>query len=1132
MKIFDTFMFFNELDLLELRLMELYDHVDYFVLVEGNKTHTDKPKEFIFEQNKDRFKQWLPKIIHIKVEDFPPDVPNNAQFLENYHRNQISRGLVGIAEPGDKIMVSDVDEIPNMEIVKQHLDYPGWIHFKCDLFYYYVNNQTANGFGGVVMSPYELMTSPQQMRMMAIRKSAWWGSGGNENIVVNAGWHYSYLCGGDAERVKFKAANILEGHNTEDIVGSVENVAEKIKNHKDLYNRRSRRYEQSIVDISNNKPKSLDAWLKKHPEYFCANHYPNKLTIGILSWKDHQTLRNTLESYKQSRLLDYPKQIFIFFNEINDEDRKIAKEYNIKYYGAETNLGIAGGYKKMLEYVEQPNYLFLENDWMIREDAFDRVVSQLQDAEKYLSLANVVRLRHRREPGNPLWTKQFKGNELSRPEHLLDCVHWHADPDKLFPDYITQLAPNWYLASAKNANWTNNPHLIRTEWAKNILLPKLAGNIEIALQDWWQKTDYKVAQGEGLFTHDRVIKIRGIEMNLYPRERVSDDIRRNKDFFEASILDYIRDNYSNQKTIVDAGANIGNHTLYFANFLKFDSIHCFEPIEQNYKILESNARDPKIKLYKQALSSEKKTLMMQLGGRNMGSSMISDKGDIAVEAITLDSLNLEDVTLMKIDVEKHEPELLEGAKKTIARCHPLILIEDDTGEYGKLLPGYQREMYWSKNRTYLYKWNPEYQTFKVRGIELKMFTRDQLSDVIHRNNDFIEFDILGYIKEKYPVQKTIIDAGANIGNHAVYFANYLKYDSIHCFEPMPEVFKLLEINAKYPNVKLYQNALGHKNEILKMKFERRNTGGSRVKSNGDTEVEAITIDSLNLQDVTLLKIDVENSEEYVIKGAKETIERCHPLILMEDYRDGRWGEPLIQAGYVLEKVWPDKWTYLYRWVGKPYLIELYTRTPGCANYERTFPLVADSVRHLPIVLRTYRGHLHRWDHMPMTLGDNMCIFTDSADVIFQKPFPSLDPTKIYVANEGKTFEQNGVWRGLIRRYPQFEPMLPEIIYNVGSFACSGHLMKSWCDYLFSVRGRCHQNSIEQLWFNVWLRLPENKPLITEMPGLFTALYGNVEVGTAILKDGQFLTPEGIPYTVVHFNGNLKDIYHNILYNEK
>jgi len=216
-------------------------------------------------------------------------------------------------------------------------------------------------------------------------------------------------------------------------------------------------------------------------------------------------------------------------------------------------------------------------------------------------------------------------------------------------------------------------------------------------------------------------------------------------------------------------------------------------------------------------------------------------------------------------------------------------------------------------------------------------------------------------------------------------------------------------------------------------------------------------------------------------------------------------------------------------MGKPYLIQLYTRTPGCVNYERTFPIVADSVRALPIVLRTYRGHLHRWDHMPLDLGEEMCIFTDSADVIFQKPFPELNPRLIYVANEGVCFQQNGIWRGLIRRYPFFTPLLTETIYNVGCFACNGNLMKSWCEYLFSVRGKCRQNSNEQLWFNVWLRLPENKPLMTEMPGLFAPLYAMVQTKQAILKNWQFVTSNGTLYTCCHFNGSSKDVYHSILY---
>jgi len=71
MKLYDCFTFFNELELLDLRLMTLNDVVDFFVLVEANRTHTGAPKEFIFEKNKDMFAEYLDKIIYVKIEDLP-----------------------------------------------------------------------------------------------------------------------------------------------------------------------------------------------------------------------------------------------------------------------------------------------------------------------------------------------------------------------------------------------------------------------------------------------------------------------------------------------------------------------------------------------------------------------------------------------------------------------------------------------------------------------------------------------------------------------------------------------------------------------------------------------------------------------------------------------------------------------------------------------------------------------------------------------------------------------------------------------------------------------------------------------------------------------------------------------------
>lgn len=424
----------------------------------------------------------------------------------------------------------------------------------------------------------------------------------------------------------------------------------------------------------------------------------------------------------------------------------------------------------------------------------------------------------------------------------------------------------------------------------------------------------------------------------------------------------------------------------------------------------------------------------------------------------------------------------------------------------------------------------QYPAFNIRGIEIFLHEKEQLSNHIRREKDFFEANILDYIREKYPEQRTIVDAGANIGNHLLYFANFFKYGSIVAFEPLPDNFSILKLNSNYPNIKLFPQALSNKKEILKMSPNRINMGASKVNwdGTGTLEVEAVTIDSLNLTDVSLLKIDVEDSEARVIEGARETINRCHPLILLED-KNGLYGKML--SGYTLEKAWPNQYTYLYRYNSKPYLLSIYSYTPGCANYERTLPMLADSAERIDCRLQRYPGHLYRWDLIPKNLDRNrVFIFTDSSDVIFQKPFPELPPDKIYVANEGETFGQNVIWRRLIRKYPQFSNTTNVTNYNVGSFACRGEIMDKFVKFLQENRNNSRRMSLEQLWFNVWLRTPEIWPMVTEIPDLFCPVYANIKHGLATVKDNKLVNKDGNIFTVVHFNGSMKKIYRNILEN--
>jgi hypothetical protein len=136
--IYDCFTFFNELDVLEIRLSVLYKHVDYFVIVEANKSWRLTLKDFVFEQNKERYKDFIDKIIYIKVTDLPDN--NDPWKMEESQRNCIVRGL-NECDDNDLIIISDVDEIWDPRITKESFEIPSRIQMP---FYYYNLNYRVN----------------------------------------------------------------------------------------------------------------------------------------------------------------------------------------------------------------------------------------------------------------------------------------------------------------------------------------------------------------------------------------------------------------------------------------------------------------------------------------------------------------------------------------------------------------------------------------------------------------------------------------------------------------------------------------------------------------------------------------------------------------------------------------------------------------------------------------------------------------------------------------------------------------------------------------------------------------------------------------------------------------------------
>ena len=238
--IYDCFSFFNELDLLEIRLNVLKDVVDKFVLVEAGETHTGKPKPFFFKENEARFSAFADRIIYVCVDHFPEG--HDAWRNECYQRNQIIRGLTQ-AKPDDVVLISDLDEIPRPELVCEYSKRPGVWRFNMRQFGFYLNwvdVRTHNMVGTIILSYHDLTTGfdglpahydeflPEDVNrgttVSKIRRCSFPKSKGGEVRLRNSGWHFTCLGGAKALLDKMRAVAPHHGFDPDDPNLSVEKI--------------------------------------------------------------------------------------------------------------------------------------------------------------------------------------------------------------------------------------------------------------------------------------------------------------------------------------------------------------------------------------------------------------------------------------------------------------------------------------------------------------------------------------------------------------------------------------------------------------------------------------------------------------------------------------------------------------------------------------------------------------------------------------------------------------------------------------------------------------------------------------------------------------------------------------------
>ena len=280
-KIYDCFTFYNELDLLELRLAELYNKVDHFVIVESNQTFTNNKKTFNFEHNKTRYTKYLDKIIYIKVEDMPNS--ENPWDNEHHQRNAIGRGIQG-ADLDDIIIVSDADEIPRQETIDRLRDSDQTIFALRMPLYNFKFNYMRSSPGqydvwGMATRKATFDTilpnTLRDMRFSFMHSPFQFCDNGCE-LIEHAGWHFGYI--GDNEHLKNKIQNFShqESNRPEliaqiDVVASIAQRKEWNRNSQNIY---------KIVELDNYFPKELVNNKNKYSQWILDN--PEAKVIDIV----------------------------------------------------------------------------------------------------------------------------------------------------------------------------------------------------------------------------------------------------------------------------------------------------------------------------------------------------------------------------------------------------------------------------------------------------------------------------------------------------------------------------------------------------------------------------------------------------------------------------------------------------------------------------------------------------------------------------------------------------------------------------------------------------------------------------------------------------------------------------------
>lgn len=310
--IFDCIPFFNELDILKLRMQILAPYVDYFVLEEATVTFSGEPKEMVFAGHRELFAEFADKIRYVAVEDSPLEGVTTHE-RDKYQKNQLIRALSD-AKPEDIIIFSDVDEIPNPDTLAHILeafDPQKIYHLAQRMFYCFLNMEEVSGNLLSITGEFPDVERRQWLGTKICSFAALPAEGivflrevsptdSRSVRVAEGGWHFGYM-GGDGERdvakrigVKVRAA----AHQEYNSKRYLNEAVDRLLCGEDIFDRDAKFVRVEIDE-------SFPAYLREHSEEYDFLMAPKIGRTGLFAKRTRLFLRQCLRRLrgKAARLL-------------------------------------------------------------------------------------------------------------------------------------------------------------------------------------------------------------------------------------------------------------------------------------------------------------------------------------------------------------------------------------------------------------------------------------------------------------------------------------------------------------------------------------------------------------------------------------------------------------------------------------------------------------------------------------------------------------------------------------------------------------------------------------------------------------------------------------------------------------